>query len=125
MNETMDKYTKEELAEVLRVITSLIANCEKARLKFAEGTSQYSLLRNRLKALLISEALIADGRITDDFTREELADALRPITSIITKCEKAQAKLAASGSQHARLKNIIRAMRLAENLIADEISKRQ
>jgi hypothetical protein len=119
----MDKYTKEDLAKALRTIASLIANCEKAQLKFAEGTPQYSLLRNRLKALRISEGLITNEAIAGKFTKEELTEALRPIASIISKCEKAQMKLAVSGSQHTRLDNIIRAMRLAKNLIADEMSK--
>lgn len=111
--------------EALRVVGSLIANCEKAQLKFAKGTSQHSLLRNRLKALRISEGLITNATIASKFTKKELADALRPIISIISKCEKVQTKRAASGSQHARLENIIQAMHLAENLIADELGKRQ
>jgi len=35
-------------------------NCEKIQPKFHEGTSQHTLLKNRIKALYISKALITD-----------------------------------------------------------------
>lgn len=54
----MDKYTKEELTEAMRAVTSIIHKCEKAQEKFSEGTSQHTLLKNRLKAMYISKALI-------------------------------------------------------------------
>ncbi|MHC1682950.1 MAG: hypothetical protein AB6733_08380 [Clostridiaceae bacterium] len=56
----MEEYTREELAEALSVVTSTISNCEKAQIKFAVGTSQHTLLKNRLKALYISKSLIKD-----------------------------------------------------------------
>jgi hypothetical protein len=57
----MDKYTKEELTDALRPIISIISKCEKAQLKFAEGTSQHTLLKNRIKAMYLSKALIEDA----------------------------------------------------------------
>ncbi|MFB0920305.1 MAG: hypothetical protein QMB62_05430 [Oscillospiraceae bacterium] len=54
----MDDFTKEELEEALRAITSVIRKCEKVQEHTAQGTPQYTLLRNRLKALRISSALI-------------------------------------------------------------------
>ena len=56
----MNKYTNEELTEALREIALTISKCEKMQGKFAEGTSQYSLLRNRIKAMDISKVLIED-----------------------------------------------------------------
>lgn len=55
----MDDYTKEELEDALRAITSLISKCEKAQEKISQGTSQWTLLKNRIKALRISSSLIA------------------------------------------------------------------
>lgn len=40
----------------LKVVTSLIQRCENAQLKFNLGTSQHTLLRNRLNALYIAKA---------------------------------------------------------------------
>jgi len=56
----MDKYTKEELINALKPIISIISKCEKAQLKFTEGTSQHTLLKNRIKAMYVSKALIED-----------------------------------------------------------------
>ena len=61
----MNQYTKEELKEALKVVTSSIRNCEKMHPKFAEGTSQHTLLKNRIKALYISKSLIEDENIKD------------------------------------------------------------
>lgn len=54
----MEVFTKEDLNEALRVITSLLSKCEKAQEKFSPGTSQWTLLKNRIKALRISSSLI-------------------------------------------------------------------
>lgn len=120
----MDKYTREELAGALRVISSTITKCEKMQLKFAEGTSQHTLLKNRIKAMYISKSLITDEDVTDKYTKEELIEALRPVSSIISKCEKGQLKFAEGTSHHTRFKNIIDAMYISKSLITDEIDKR-
>jgi len=57
------------------------------------------------------------------YTREELIEALRPVSSIISKCEKAQLKFAEGTSHHTRFKNMIKAMYVSKSLITDEISK--
>lgn len=56
----MINYTQQELAEALRAIDSIIHKCEKAQEKFPEGNSHHTLLRNRLKAMYISKALITE-----------------------------------------------------------------
>lgn len=56
----MDQYSREELEEALKIVSSAISRCEKMQPKFVEGTSQYTLLKNRIKALSISKALIID-----------------------------------------------------------------
>ncbi|GFP75452.1 hypothetical protein [Clostridium fungisolvens] len=120
----MEKYTREELEEALKVIVSTISNCEKMQPKFAEGTSQHTLLKNRIKALYISKTLITAEDITDKYTKEELIKAQPPVASIISKCEKAQLKLSEGTAQHTRLKKIIKAMYISKAFITDEISRR-
>ncbi|SCY55884.1 hypothetical protein [Alkaliphilus peptidifermentans] len=120
----MDKYTREELAETLQVVSSTISKCETMQIKFDEGTSQHTLLKNRIKALYISKSLITDKNVMNKHAKEELIDALRPISSVISKCEKAQLKFAEGTSQYTRCKNIINAMYISKSLITDEISKR-
>jgi hypothetical protein len=120
----MYKYTKEELLEALRVVSSTISKCEKIQPKFAEGTSQHSLLKNRIKAMYISKSSITGENVMDKYTKEELLEALPPVSSVISKCEKAQLKFVEGTFNHTRFKNIIKAMYISKSLISNEISIR-
>jgi len=53
-------FTTAELTEALRAITSLISKCEKSQEKLAKGTSQHTLLTNRIKALRIAFSLVTN-----------------------------------------------------------------
>jgi hypothetical protein len=53
-----DEFSLEELKKALPPITSTINKCEKVLEKSKEGTSQYTLTSNMLKALYLSSALI-------------------------------------------------------------------
>ena len=122
--DVMFSYTKEELKEALQIVCSVTSRCEKAQLKFVEATSQHTLLKNRIKAMYISKSLMIDENVIDKYTKEELIEALRPVYSIISKCEKAQLKFAEGATNHTRFKNIIKAMSISKSLITDEICKR-
>lgn len=54
-----DRYTKEDLANALAPIASLIGKSEKAKEKLAQGTWQHTMLGNNLKALTIASPLLA------------------------------------------------------------------
>lgn len=56
-----------------------------------------------------------------DYTNEELQEALRAIASTISKCEKVQPKLRPGTSQHTLLARRLKALRIAEALIAREL----
>lgn len=92
----MEKFTKEELAEALKVVVSTISNCEKILPKFSEGTSQHTLLQNRIK----------------------------PIVSIINKCVAGQRKHEMGSVHYKRFQKIIDAMNTSKILILDEIGRR-
>ncbi|EPR10363.1 hypothetical protein [Ruminiclostridium papyrosolvens] len=113
----MGKYTREELGEALRTVSSIINRCEKAQLKFVEGTSQHTLLSNRIKAMYISKLLLINENVIDMFTKEELKAALTPISSVISKCEKAQFKFDEGTSHHIRFNKMIKAMYISKSLI--------
>jgi len=121
---TVDQHAKEELEEALEVVSSMISKCEKIQPKFAEGTSQHSLLKNRIKAMYIAKSLIRGENVADQYTKAELIDALRPVLSIIRKCEKAQSKYDKGTSHHTRFENIIKTMYTAKAFIEDEINRR-
>jgi len=120
----MNNYTKEEVREALQIVASASSRCEKIKPKFAEGSAQHSLLKNRIKALAIAQSLIKEERVTEKYTIEELTAALRPVASIISKCTKAQQKFAEGSSYHTRFQKMINAMEISQSLITDEIRKR-
>ena len=53
-----ENFTREVLQEDLHAFASMINKTEKAQAKFFPGTSQNTLLRNRLNALRLAEELI-------------------------------------------------------------------
>jgi hypothetical protein len=56
--ENTHSFSQDDLEEALRAFASMISKTQKAQAKFPPGTSQHTLQQNRLKALLMSEALI-------------------------------------------------------------------
>ncbi len=108
----------------LQIVISTINKCEKMQLKFMEGTSQHTLLKNRIKAMNISKLLIENDSDIEKYTKEELIESLRPVSSVISKCEKGQLKFVEGTSHYNRFKNIITAMCISKSLITDEINKR-
>ncbi|SCK02283.1 Uncharacterised protein [uncultured Clostridium sp.] len=119
----MKEYTREELTEALQVIDSTIKNCEKMQPKFKEGTSQHTLLKKRIKALYISKLLMENETAMERYTKEELIEVIRPISSIISKCENGQLKHSEGTTYYTRFKKIIDAMYIAKSLITDEINR--
>lgn len=120
----MRKYSRDEFSDALQVVSSTISKCEKIMPKFAEGTSQYTLLKNRIKAMYISRALITEDREIERYSKEELIDALKPVASVISKCKTGQRKHEMEAPQYKRFQKIIDAMNISKTLITDEISKR-
>ncbi len=120
----MENHPQKELDAALQLIVATIKNCEKMQLKFEDGTSQHSLLKNRIKALYISKALIENDSNIVMYTKTDLLNALPPVLSIISKTEKAQIKYGKETIQYRRFAPIISAMNISKDLIEDEISNR-
>ncbi|WP_200967029.1 hypothetical protein [Insulibacter thermoxylanivorax] len=114
------QYQQEELARAVTILTNTIHNCEKMQRKFAEGTSQHTLLKNRIIALNISKALLTNDR-TMTFTVEELREALPPVVSIIHKTARAQNKYEEGSSQFKRFEPLIQAMLISKAFIERRI----
>lgn len=120
----MENLTKDELNETLQIITSALARCEAMQPKFREGSSQNSLLKNRINALKIAAALITENADADQYTKQELNEALPPISSIIAKCQKARQKHEGSSSHYTRLSRMIDAIEIAKSLVFKKIDNR-
>ena len=102
----MNQYTDKQIEDTLNLIDSTILNCEKIQPKLKEGTPQFSLTRNRIKAL---------------YTQEELLKSVDQVTSIIRKSEKAMINAKEGTGTYTRLKKIIDAMTIALSYIEDAI----
>lgn len=59
----------------------------------------------------------------DNYTKEELEEALRAIASTISKCEKVLPKLKQGTSQHTLLIRRIKALQIAFTLITRELNE--
>ena len=80
---------------------------EKFLPKFPEGTSQHSLLRNRIQALKTARDLISEE---GQPTREELEFALPRIESIIHKMSKARDKYESQDKNYKRFDSTVKIM---------------
>lgn len=118
----MDQYSSEELNKAIKILDTVLKRCERIQPKFKVGSSQHTLLKNRINALTISKSLI-NGE-TEQYPRETLIEALDPIISIISKCQKAQLKFEEGSSHHTRFKALIDAMTLAKAFIMNEIDRK-
>lgn len=119
----MEQYTKKEIEYTLIILNKTIENCQKIQPKFLSGSSQYTLLENRIQALKISISLIKnEENIT--YEKDTLKEVLNPIISIINKCRKAQGKYTDNTAYQRRLMNIIRAMEISKEKITEEINKK-
>ena len=100
--------------ELLNLIDHTIELEEKFLPKFPIGTSQHSLLQNRIQALQTARNLISgDGNPT----REELEFALPRIESIIHKMSKAQDKYEPGSRNYKRFDPTVQAMEQVQTAI--------
>lgn len=119
----MGNYSQEELDAAIQLISSTIINCEKMQTKFLEGTSQHSLLKNRIRALQIAKALIEKDSSIDLYTQLDVEKSLQPILSIIHKTKKAQMKYKEDTVQFKRMSPMISAMCISKAFIEEAIKK--
>ena len=86
--------------------------------KFQEGTSQHSLLKNRIRALQTARELISgEGRPS----REELEFALPRIESMIHKMSKARDKYEPGSRNYKRFDPTVQAMKQVRTAIVQAL----
>ena len=122
MREEVDR-TEQGRAAAEKVVDSVIARCQRMQPKFAPGTAQHTLLKNRIQAMEIARRLLAEGEAAPS-SAQELTDALEPVASALRKCEKARSKYAPDSGQYRRYGGTIQAMELARELMEAELRRR-
>lgn len=130
----MHLYTKEQLEQALKDVSSMIDKCHKIHHKFKEGTSQHTLLKNRVQAMNISRIVLIEEMLNNQylhievinqfidnsiniFNKKEYREAIVPVQSIIHKCQKAIEKHALNTATSTVLKRTIDAMGICKTLI--------
>lgn len=102
------KQTKEEMVQA---IAEMIRRSEKAQQKFTLGTSQHTLLKNRMNALKIAMTLLASDNLkAEDYSKENLERAEAPLASLISKNEKTQQKLKHGTWQYTMIEKNLQAL---------------
>lgn len=100
--------------EILNFLDHTRALEEKFLPKFPEGTSQHSLLKNRIRALQTARELISgEGRLSP----EELEFALPRIESMIHKMSKARDKYEPGSRNYKRFDPMVQAMKQVRTAI--------
>jgi len=99
---------------MIEYIESLISREEAFLAKFAPGTSQYSLLKNRISALNTVRDIITEERMP---SRDEVLFALPRIESIVGKLKKARDKYQADSRNYLRFDPDVRIMERARDII--------
>lgn len=93
--------------DILDTLNHTIELEEKFLPKFESGTSQHSLLKNRIQSLYTSRKLISGESVP---TKEELEFALPRIESIIHKVSKARDKYEPDSRNYKRFDPTVQAM---------------
>jgi hypothetical protein len=113
-------HKPDEREQAVALLSSTIEKCENMHRKFAEGTTQHSLLKNRIKALRIAKALLT-GDPAAHYTTAELKEALPPVMSIIHKTTKAQRKHEQGSPKYKQYEPLIRTMEISKAVIEGRI----
>ncbi len=108
--------------EYLDTLAEIRTTSEKMQQRFAEGTPQHSLMKNRAHAVSIAEACILQAG-TVQFSVEELTDALPQLKSVEEKSSKAIEKFKIYHGHYYRLKNMIESVAYAQACITGEIER--
>ena len=109
-----------DLNEAARAISSALMKSEKALKKLKEGSPQYRLTAENIRAFQIALALIRREQGAQDtltFRSEELTQAQAAYANLITRVEKVLPKFAPGTPQHTLAVRRIRAFEIAEHLI--------
>ena len=99
----------------IQALDDMIVRTERSWAKFKEGTSHYTLQKNRLNALKIAKAILEDD--VDAISKEQLQKAIAPIDSLLKKSEKAITKLSEDSWQYKMLARNIAALQLVAPMI--------
>lgn len=105
-----EKCIKKEAAK--KIVEDSLRKCRGIQPKFRAGSSQHTLLENRIHALCVGQVLLEKREEDFHYSYHEVKRALAPLVSIQHKCERAQEKYEEGSRQYQRYVPMIEAMKL-------------
>jgi len=121
MDSAKSSSSKGDVEEAQRALSSMLHKCERAQDKLDEGTWQWTLMRDNIHALQLALSLITKPLETNGFTKADLEEAHRALSSAVCRVGKAQEKLTQGTSQWTLAKNRIHALQLVLSLITQAL----
>ena len=123
----MEVFSKEELSEAARAISSTRMKSEKAMLKLKEGTAQYRLTARGIAAYSLALQLIAreqgDSAEQIAFSNESLNQAIEAFMYASVRVESFLPKFAAGTPQQTLAVRRLRAFAIAQELLRREAAR--
>lgn len=123
----MEVFSKEELSEAARAISSTRLKSEKAMLKLKEGTAQYRLTARGIAAYSLALQLIAreqgDSAEQIVFSNESLNQAIEAFMYASVRVESFLPKFAAGTPQQTLAVRRLRAFAIAQELLRREAAR--
>jgi hypothetical protein len=124
----MSEFTTAELEAARKAILSTIRKSEKVKETLSQKrpphASQLALVSQRLKVFQIASSLIARALqedISNDYSQEDLEEAVRTMPLLIQQIEKVKPKFKEGTSQHTLAVRRIEAFHIASALIEREL----
>lgn len=112
------------LPDMCAPIASLISKCEKALTKVSPLTWQHDSLLANLEALHLAASLVDPDRESPGrHSGKALQNALRALSSMMQKTEKARQKFPPGSAQHTLLANRFAALQAAEAAVQHELPR--
>ena len=125
----MEAFSKEELTQAARAISSTRMKSEKAILELKETTAQYRLTARGIAAYSLALTLIAreqgDASAQTDFSTESLDQANEAFAFTATRVTSILPKFAAGTPQHTLAVRRLRAFAIAQELIRRESAREE
>jgi hypothetical protein len=103
------------------VLSELITTVQHQVTLFPKGSSQHTLQVNRLKALEVAQTVSRHGTVSI----EDLKQAVAPLTSLISKSEKALMKLKPDSWQAQRLERNVSALFPILSMIQQRLAEKE
>lgn len=110
-----------DFESAIAFVMSSLDKCRKIQPKFKAGTSQNTLLQNRIKALEMAEMVLHDPDSVVGIAEQDIEEALVPLRSIRHKCKQAMDKHEEGTRHHMQFSMMVQAMDLSIGLIEKKL----